>query len=43
MIAVAVGGQVGSLLAVRVLPLKWVRWLTAVLVVGVGARLLLGA
>jgi len=43
LIAVAVGGQVGSLLAVRVLPVRWVRWLTAVLVVVVGARLLLGA
>jgi uncharacterized membrane protein YfcA len=42
MIAVAIGGQVGSLLAVRVLPLRWVRWLTAVLVVGVGMRLLVG-
>lgn len=43
LIAVAVGGQVGSLLAVRVLPVLWVRWLTALLVVVVGARLLLGA
>jgi uncharacterized membrane protein YfcA len=41
LIAVAVGGQVGSLLAVRVLPVRWVRWLTAVLVIFVGARLLL--
>ncbi len=41
LIAVAVGGQVGSLLAVRVLPMRWVRWLTAVLVIFVGARLLL--
>ncbi|NQX93771.1 MAG: sulfite exporter TauE/SafE family protein [Erythrobacter sp.] len=42
LIAVAVGGQVGSLLAVRVLPVRWVRWLTAALVILVGARLLLG-
>ena len=40
MIAVIIGGQVGSLLAVRVLPLRWVRWLTALLVVVVGVRLL---
>ncbi|MDJ0977394.1 MAG: sulfite exporter TauE/SafE family protein [Erythrobacter sp.] len=42
LIAVAVGGQIGSLLAVRVLPVRWVRWLTAGLVVLVGARLLVG-
>ena len=41
LIAVAVGGQVGSLLAVRVLPVRWVRWVTALLVIVVGARLLL--
>lgn len=41
MIAVAIGGQVGSFLAVRLLPVRWVRWLTASLVVFVGARLLL--
>ena len=40
LIAVAVGGQIGSLLALRVLPLKWIRWLTAVLVSLVGVRLL---
>ncbi|MEL6706641.1 MAG: sulfite exporter TauE/SafE family protein [Pseudomonadota bacterium] len=40
LVAVVIGGQVGSLLAVRVLPVRWVRWLTAVLVVAVGARLL---
>ena len=40
LIAVAIGGQAGSLLAVRVLPVQWVRWLTAVLVIAVGARLL---
>lgn len=42
LIAVALGGQVGSLLAVRVLPVRWVRWLTAVLVVVVGVRLIAG-
>ena len=40
LIAVVVGGQIGSLLAVRVLPLKWIRWLTAALVLVVGVRLL---
>lgn len=40
LLAVAVGGQIGSLLAVRVLPVRWVRWLTALLVIVVGARLL---
>lgn len=42
LVAVVVGGQIGSLLAVRVLPLRWIRWLTALLVGVVGARLLLG-
>ena len=42
MIAVAIGGQIGGLLAVRVLPVRWVRWLTALLVAVVGARLLSG-
>ena len=42
LIAVAIGGQVGSLLAVRVLPVRWVRWVTAALVILVGARLLIG-
>jgi hypothetical protein len=42
LIAVAVGGQIGSLLAVRVLPLKWIRWLTAVLVLVVGVQLFWG-
>lgn len=41
MIAVAIGGQVGSFLAVRLLPVRWVRWMTAALVMFVGARLLL--
>lgn len=42
LVAVAVGGQAGSLLAVRFLPQKWIRWLTAALTIWVGARLLLG-
>jgi len=41
LIAVVIGGQIGSLLAVRILPPQWVRWLTAVLVLVVGLRLLL--
>jgi uncharacterized membrane protein YfcA len=41
-IAVAVGGQIGSLLAVRFLPQKIIRWMTAALVIWVGGRLLLG-
>ncbi|MEQ5786865.1 sulfite exporter TauE/SafE family protein [Erythrobacter sp. NFXS35] len=43
LLAVVIGGQVGSLLAVRLLPLHWIRWLTAVLVLVVGVRLLAGA
>ncbi len=43
LIAVVLGGQVGSLLAVRVLPQAAIRWLTAALTVYVGARLLLAA
>ena len=39
--AVLVGGQLGSLLAVRYLPQRIIRWLTAALVIWVGARLLL--
>lgn len=42
LIAVAIGGQIGSLVATRFLPLRWVRWLTAVLVVSVGVRVLAG-
>ena len=42
LLAVVVGGQIGSLMAVRVLPVRWIRWLTAVLVFIVGVRLLLG-
>ncbi|QIG53109.1 sulfite exporter TauE/SafE family protein [Altererythrobacter sp. BO-6] len=43
LIAVAVGGQIGSLLAVKFLPQRIIRWLTAALVIWVGGRLLLGA
>lgn len=42
LLAVAIGGQIGSLLALRYLPLKAIRWLTAALVGAVGLRLLLG-
>lgn len=42
LIAVVIGGQVGSLLAARLLPPQWIRWLTALLVLVVGVRLLVG-
>lgn len=42
LIAVAIGGQIGSLLAARLLPPAWIRWLTAALTLWVGGRLLLG-
>lgn len=42
LIAVALGGQMGSLLAIKYLPQQLIRWLTAALVIWVGARLLLG-
>ncbi|MBA4163331.1 MAG: sulfoacetate transporter [Erythrobacter sp.] len=42
LLAVAVGGQIGSLMAVRSLPQRLIRWLTAALVIWVGAKLLLG-
>lgn len=42
LVAVAIGGQIGSLLAIRFLPQKYIRWLTAALVMIVGGRLLLG-
>lgn len=38
--AVVIGGQIGSLMAARLLPPQWIRWLTAVLVLIVGVRLL---
>ncbi len=43
LIAVAIGGQIGSLMALKLLPPRWIRWLTAALVSLVGMRLLLGA
>lgn len=42
LLAVVIGGQIGSLLAVRYLPQRLIRWLTAALTIYVGARLLLG-
>lgn len=42
LVAVAIGGQIGSLLAARLLPLRWICWLTAALTLWVGVRLLLG-
>ncbi|MEM9501910.1 MAG: sulfite exporter TauE/SafE family protein [Pseudomonadota bacterium] len=43
LLAVAIGGQIGSLMAVKMLPRLWIRWLTALLVFVVGMRLLVGA
>lgn len=40
LLAVVIGGQIGSLVALRMLPARWIRWLTAVLVFVVGVRLL---
>ena len=42
LLAVVVGGQIGSLLAVRFLPQRVIRWLTAALTIVVGLRLLTG-
>lgn len=42
LVAVAIGGQIGSLMAVRFLPQRIIRWMTAALVIWVGIRLLLG-
>ena len=42
LIAVVLGGQIGSLLALRVLPERVIRWLTAALTIWAGSRLLLG-
>lgn len=41
LVAVAIGGQIGSLLALRYLPQRWIRLGTAALTAWVGARLLL--
>ncbi len=40
--AVVIGGQIGSLLALRLLPDRVIRWLTAALTIWAGSRLLLG-
>lgn len=42
LIAVIIGGQIGSLLALKLLPERVIRWLTAALTVWAGSRLLLG-
>lgn len=42
LIAVVLGGQIGSLLALRFLPEWAIRWLTAALTIWAGSRLLLG-
>lgn len=42
LLAVVIGGQIGSLFAARLLPPTWIRWLTAALVLVVGVRLLAG-
>lgn len=42
LIAVAIGGQIGSLMAARLLPPRWIRWLTAALTLWVGVGLLTG-
>jgi uncharacterized membrane protein YfcA len=41
LIAVVLGGQLGSLLALRLLPERVIRWLTAALTIWAGSRLLL--
>lgn len=43
MVAVVIGGQIGSLLALKVFPARIIRWLTAALTIWVGGRLLIGA
>lgn len=42
LLAVVIGGQIGSLLALRLLPERVIRWLTAALTIWAGSRLLLG-
>lgn len=42
LIAVVIGGQIGSLLALRFLPERVIRWLTAALTIYAGTRLLTG-
>ena len=43
LVAVAIGGQIGSFMALQYLPQRVIRWLTAALVIWVGGRLLFGA
>lgn len=42
LLAVVIGGQIGSLMAIRLLPQQLIRWLTAALTIYVGGRLLSG-
>ena len=42
LVCVAIAGQIGSLLAHKYLPQRWIRWGTAALTAWVGARLLTG-
>ena len=42
LVAVVIGGQIGSLLALRMLSERTIRWLTAALTIWAGSRLLLG-
>lgn len=42
LVAVVLGGQLGSLLALRFLPERVIRWLTAALTIWAGSRLLIG-
>lgn len=42
LVAVVIGGQLGSLLALRILPERVIRWLTAALTIWAGSRLLVG-
>lgn len=41
LLAVVIGGQLGSMLAIRILPARIIRWLTAALIGWVGVRLVL--
>ncbi|GAA4036909.1 sulfite exporter TauE/SafE family protein [Parerythrobacter jejuensis] len=42
LVAVVIGGQIGSLLALKFLDPKYIRWITAALTIWVGSRLLIG-
>lgn len=42
LLAVVIGGQIGSLLALRLLPERVIRWATAALTIWAGSKLLLG-